>query len=107
MCKHKLYLGFEALKNNCNVIVNNYLHCKVLVSYESFVAIYDANNNIVVVNEYYNKYSKTTSKHINMFMADNCTTKKVIADNKTFETMLNNAFIQNSMAFESDIDNLL
>lgn len=106
-CESKLYLEFKPIKNNCMIISNNYLKCSILVSYESIVAIYDNNNNIIIINESYYKYSKTTSKHINMFADNFNTDNKIVIDNKTFESIVNSAFINQSLSFESKVSKVI
>lgn len=106
-CESKLYLEFKPIKNNCMIISNNYLECSILVSYESIVAIYDNNNNIIIINESYYKYSKTTSKHINMFADNFNTNNKIVIDNNTFESIVNSAFINQSLSFESQISEVI
>ena len=106
-CESKLYLEFKPIKNNCMIISNNYLNCSILVSYESIVAIYDNDNNIILINESYYKYSKTTSKHINMFADNFNTNNKKVIDNKAFESIVNSAFINQSQSFEYKVSKVI
>jgi len=74
-------LKFNKLKNNCYFIeINNII---VLISYESIIGfIY---NDILYISEYYIKYSKTTTNHINLFKNNlSFNTEKIINNNDMY-----------------------
>lgn len=70
-------IKFNQLKSNCYYVeIENIV---LLISYESIIGfIY---NDILYLNEYYIKYSKTTSRHINLFKQNLIyTTEKTITN---------------------------
>ena len=75
-------IKFNQLKNNCYFVeIEN---ITLLISYESIIGfIY--NKDILYLNEYYIKYSKTTSRHINLFKQNLIyNTEKIITNNDMY-----------------------
>lgn len=56
-------------KNQFNISIGDYM---IFQSYDSLIAVYDSKLNIVYVNEVYINYSKTTSKHLYLWLSDYC-----------------------------------
>jgi len=69
-----MYLNTIELRGNSREIAisrtNIFLEgVRVLESYEAKVAFYDVESNLVYLNENYYKYSTTTSRHLNHWLA--------------------------------------
>lgn len=73
-------MKFNKLYNNCYFLeINNNV---ILISYESIIGI--IKNDILYLNEHYLNYSKTTTKHINLFRKNLCFENEIISNENNF-----------------------
>jgi len=79
-------LKFNQLKNNCYYLeMGNKI---VLISYESIIGVII--DDILYLSDFYIGYSKTTSRHINLFKNNLFFVSEIIVNNEELYKLVNN-----------------
>ena len=78
-------MEFKKIYNNCYYL--NTGNQILLISYESIIGT--IKDNILYLSEYYLKYSRTTSKHINLLKKSLYFEKEIILNDSELENLIN------------------